>query len=279
MWLSSLTGLFRLEDLMNLIYAIILGAVQGVAEFLPISSSGHLVIVGELLTALFGRSLPDWLQGMTMNVALHFGTLLSIATVYFRDLLGLLQRWRLLLLIVLSSIPAGVVGILYKDALEALFQNALAAGICLLGTATILLAARRLRGAERSLSELSAGRALVIGVFQAVAILPGISRAGSTVGAGLMCGLRPADAAKYSFFLAVPAIGGASLLELVELFGEQDSTRPELLPILLGILVSYLVGVISLRALIRLLAADRLHWFAWYCGTVGLLTICWQLCV
>ena len=177
MWLSSLTGLFRLEDLMNLIYAIILGAVQGVAEFLPISSSGHLVIVGELLTALFGRSLPDWLQGMTMNVALHFGTLLSIATVYFRDLLGLLQRWRLLLLIVLSSIPAGVVGILYKDALEALFQNALAAGICLLGTATILLAARRLRGAERSLSELSAGRALVIGVFQAVAILPGISRA------------------------------------------------------------------------------------------------------
>ena len=89
----------------------------------------------------------------------------------------------------------------------------------------------------------------------------------------------PADAAKYSFFLAVPAIGGASLLELVQLFGEQDSTRPELLPILLGMLVSYLVGVISLRALIRLLAADRLHWFAWYCGTVGLLTVGWQLCV
>jgi undecaprenyl-diphosphatase len=231
---------------MNLIYAVILGAVQGVAEFLPISSSGHLVIVGELLTSLSGRGLPEWLQGMTMNVALHFGTLLSIATVYFRDLLGLLKQVRLLLLIVLSSVPAGIVGLLFKDQLEALFQNALAAGICLLGTAIILLTARRLRGVGRGLTELSPAAALTIGVFQAVAILPGISRAGSTVGAGLMCGLRPHDAAK------VP-------------------------PMLAGMVVSYVVGVLSLRSLIRLLAADRLHWFAWYCSAVGLLTIFWQL--
>ncbi|MFN6149462.1 MAG: undecaprenyl-diphosphate phosphatase [Planctomyces sp.] len=262
---------------MNLIYAVILGAVQGVAEFLPISSSGHLVIVGELLTSLSGRGLPEWLQGMTMNVALHFGTLLSIATVYFRDLLGLLKQVRLLLLIVLSSVPAGIVGLLFKDQLEALFQNALAAGICLLGTAIILLTARRLRGVGRGLTELSPAAALTIGVFQAVAILPGISRAGSTVGAGLMCGLRPHDAAKYSFFLAVPAIGGASLLELLKLLREGDSAAPEVLPMLAGMVVSYVVGVLSLRSLIRLLAADRLHWFAWYCSAVGLLTIFWQL--
>jgi undecaprenyl-diphosphatase len=261
---------------MNLIYAVILGAVQGVAEFLPISSSGHLVIVGELLTSLSGRGLPEWLQGMTMNVALHFGTLLSIATVYFRDLLGLLKQVRLLLLIVLSSVPAGIVGLLFKDQLEALFQNALAAGICLLGTAIILLTARRLRGVGRGLTELSPAAALTIGVFQAVAILPGISRAGSTV-AGLMCGLRPHDAAKYSFFLAVPAIGGASLLELLKLLREGDSAAPEVLPMLAGMVVSYVVGVLSLRSLIRLLAADRLHWFAWYCSAVGLLTIFWQL--
>lgn len=262
---------------MNLIYAVILGAVQGVAEFLPISSSGHLVIAGELLTSLSGRGLPEWLQGMTMNVALHFGTLLSIATIYFRDLLGLLKQGRLLLLIVLSSVPAGFVGLLFKDQLEALFQNALVAGICLLGTAAILLTARRLRGVGRGLSELSPAAALTIGLFQAVAILPGISRAGSTVGAGLMCGLRPEDAARYSFFLAVPAIGGASLLELLKLLRQGDNTAPEFLPMLVGMVVSYLVGVFSLQSLIRLLAADRLHWFAWYCSTVGMLTIAWQL--
>lgn len=262
---------------MNLIYAVILGAVQGVAEFLPISSSGHLVIVGELLTSLSGRGLPEWLQGMTMNVALHFGTLLSIATIYFRDLLGLLRQVRVLLLIVISSVPAGVAGLLFKDQLDALFQNALAAGFCLLVTAGVLLTAKRLQGVNRNLSELSMGAALTIGLFQAVAILPGISRAGSTVGAGLMCGLRPQDAAKFSFFLAVPAIGGASLLELLDLLKHGESTAPEFLPMVAGMAVSYVVGVFSLRSLIRLLAADRLHWFAWYCGTVGVLTIVWQL--
>jgi undecaprenyl-diphosphatase len=92
-----------------------------------------------------------------------------------------------------------------------------------------------------------------------------------------MCGLRPEDAARYSFFLAVPAIGGASLLELLKLLRQGDSTAPEFLPMLVGMVVSYVVGVFSLRSLIRLLAADRLHWFAWYCSTVGVLTIAWQL--
>ncbi len=262
---------------MNLIYAVILGAVQGVAEFLPISSSGHLVIVSELLTSLSGGGLPEWLQGMTMNVALHFGTLLSIATIYFRDLLALLKQARTLLLIVISSVPAGLAGVLLKDHLDTLFQNALAAGFCLLVTAVILLTGRKLQGVNRNLSELSTGAALTIGLFQAVAILPGISRAGSTVGAGLMCGLRPQDAARYSFFLAVPAIGGASLLELLDLLQHGERNAPEFLPMIVGMVVSYVVGVFSLRSLIRLLAADRLHWFAWYCGTVGLLTIVWQL--
>lgn len=274
---NFLTG----QSFMDYVYAVILGVVQGVAEFLPISSSGHLVIAEALLRSLAGKELPVWLQGMTMNVALHFGTLMSIGLVYFRDLLALRQRPRLLALIVLASVPVGIVGLKFKDQLETIFDNALAAGGCLMMTGLILLVARRMQRreqvGEQDLAKMPVRTAVVIGVFQAVAILPGISRAGSTVGAGLMCGLRGPDAARFSFFLAIPAIGGATLLELLKILRETESSVPNWSPVLAGAVVSFVVGVLCLRWLIRLLSEDRLHWFAVYCLSVGLATVLWQL--
>jgi len=261
---------------MEYVYAVILGVVQGIAEFLPISSSGHLVIAESLLRALAFSEIPEWLQGMTMNVALHFGTLLSIAVVYFRDLLELTRRPQMLLRIVVASIPVAIVGLKFKDQLENMFDNAMAAGFCLMITGVILLVARRLQGGHQDLKTLPVRSAVVIGLFQAVAILPGISRAGSTVGAGLICGLRGADAAKFSFFLAIPAIGGATLLELLKVLRETERTIPNWSPVLAGAVVSFVVGVFCLRWLIRILSSDRLHWFAFYCLSVGVLTVVWQ---
>ncbi|MFM7058876.1 MAG: undecaprenyl-diphosphate phosphatase [Planctomycetota bacterium] len=262
---------------MNLLFAILLGIVQGIAEFLPISSSGHLVIAQALLFQFSSAPLPEWLEGMTMNVALHFGTLLSITVVYRRELLDAVRQPRLLIQLIIASIPVAVVGLGFKDALEALFNNPMAAGCCLLVTAGILLTARRLQSGSVPLDALPMRSALLIGLFQAVAVLPGISRAGSTVGAGLMCGLKSREAARFSFFLAIPAIGGATLLETLKLFTRGDTTHPEWLPLFVGAGVSFLVGTLSLRWLIRQLQANRLHWFAGWCLAAGLCTVIWQL--
>ena len=261
---------------MDYVYAAILGAVQGVAEFLPISSSGHLVIAQALLSAMAVAELPAWSKGATMNVALHFGTLLSIAVVYFRDLLAALKKPRLLLLIVIASVPVGVIGVLFKDQIEASFENPMAAGCLLLVTALFLLTAKRLQSGRLTMEQMPTWVAIVIGVFQAIAILPGISRAGSTIAAGLSCGLKRADAAKFSFFIAVPAIGGATLLKLLDLIRGKEAVDIAWQPMMLGTVISFVVGVLCLRWLIRLLVADRLHWFAIYCLIVGSLTIAWQ---
>ncbi len=261
---------------MDYVYAAILGAVQGVAEFLPISSSGHLVIAQALLSALAASELPAWSKGATMNVALHFGTLLSITVVYFKDLFSALTNPRLLLLIVIAFIPVGIVGLLFKDQIEASFENPMAAGCLLLVTALFLLVAKRLQSGRLAMEQMPTWVAIVIGVFQAIAILPGISRAGSTIAAGLTCGLKRADSAKFSFLIAVPAIGGATLLKLLDLIRGKESVDISWQPMLLGTVISFVVGVVCLRWLIRLLVADRLHWFAIYCLIVGSLTIAWQ---
>jgi len=262
---------------MNILFAILLGIVQGIAEFLPISSSGHLVIAQALLLQFSSAPLPEWLEGMTMNVALHFGTLLSICVVYRRELTAATRQPKLLLHLVLASIPVAIVGLGFKDALETMFNNPLAAGCCLLITAGILLLSRHLQSGTVPLDDLPVRSALLIGIFQAVAVLPGISRAGSTVGAGLMCGLKSGEAARFSFFLAIPAIGGATFLEALKVLTRGDNTHPEWLPLIVGASVSFLVGTLSLRWLIRQLQANRLHWFAGWCLITGLLTIVWQL--
>ena len=258
------------------VYAAILGVVQGIAEFLPISSSGHLVIVEALLREFSSAPMPSWLKGMTMNVALHFGTLLSIAVVYCKDLLELRKNERLLMMIVLASVPVGVVGLMFKDQIEAMFDSTLAAGCCLLVTAAFLLMAKKWQSGTTDLDRLSVWAAWVIGIFQAIAILPGVSRAGSTVAAGLVCGLKRPDAARFSFFIAIPAIGGATLLELLKILEGKVAVDIAWQPMLLGAVISFVVGVVCLRWLIRLLVADRLHWFAIYCLIVGSLTIAWQ---
>lgn len=257
---------------MDYLKAILLGVVQGVAEFLPISSSGHLVIAGELVHRLTGRDVADPQSDLQLYVALHLGTLFSILVVYRRDLLPVLRNVRLSAFIVVATVPAAIVGLLGKDAVEAYLLSPLAAGIGLLVTAALLAWAQSASGGSAVAEDLTFAKAGIIGLFQAVALAPGVSRSGSSISGGMLCGLQPDQAARFSFLIAVPAIAGAS----VRLLAGEGGAFP--LPALLaGALVSFFVGWGSLNWLLGIVRRGQLRWFCWYCATVGTAAIVWQV--
>lgn len=260
---------------MEILHAIILGIVQGVGEFLPISSSGHLVIVGAILDQSSGTESDD-ASKLLLNVILHAGTLLSILIVYRNELFKLRQQPRVCVLIVLASIPAGLLGILAKDFLEEVFATPMIAGCALFVTAALLVGGQRLERNELDYDQLSFGNALAIGLCQAFALVPGISRSGSTISGGLALGLKRDAAAAFSFLMAVPVIGGAVLLKTGEVVSG-DLVIDDPLPLIVGGITAFVVGLVTLRWLVALIAKGRLYWFAYYCVAVGTATICWQL--
>ena len=261
---------------MDYVHAIILGVVQGIAEFLPISSSGHLVIVDDLITRYSDATLPS--EGTTMEVALHFGTLLSILVVYKNDLLKVAGDFRMVTYIVVATVPVGIIGILFKDYIEQIFGQPVWAGVALLFTAGLLLLARMLQKRSADNSAMTLWTAIIVGVFQAIAIVPGISRSGSTIAAAMLCGQSRHDAARFSFLIAIPAIGGAVMVKLKDFYTGEATVNADVAgPVAVGTVIAFVVGIVCLRWLIKLVVANRLHWFAVYCGLVGVATIVWQL--
>lgn len=253
-----------------------LALVQGLTEFLPISSSGHLVLSTVALSAL-GGSEED--LGLAVDVALHVGTLLAVLVVYRRDVAGLLVdvvrgRWREPGLIVLGTVPVVIVGFTLLDRIEALFHSTTAAGFGLLGTATVLTIGEWSRRTRAGVPVPEEARALpvravlVVGLAQAMAILPGVSRSGSTIAAGLFMGLAPQRAARLSFLLSIPAITGAAVLMLPDLGGGEDGGPGGGL-LAWAVLFSGLVGWGALRLLLAFLDRGAFLWFAGYCAVVG----------
>jgi undecaprenyl-diphosphatase len=254
-----------------MLHILILAAVQGLTEFLPVSSSGHLV----LLQHVFGGHEGD----LFLDVVLHVGTLGSVLMVYRRDVARLLRldaaaRGYLLALAV-GTLPAVAVGLLLKDAVAAAFQSPVFAAGGLLVTGALLLSTRRARPGE-DLPEPWQPRAVVwwravlIGCAQALAICPGISRSGSTIAASLWLGLARAEAARFSFLLSVPAIGGALVLTLLD--GDLD-TRSGVPGLILGALVAFAVGLLAIRWT-RLAVIQRHFWkFAWYVLALGVVSL------
>lgn len=262
----------------ELIKAIVLGIIQGITEFLPISSDGHLVIFHALLENWFGKPDSPGASPLHFDVVLHIGTLGSILVVYRRELFGLLSNLRLCLLILLATIPAGVIGLLLKDQVEQAFNSPLMAGYGLLVTAGMLLSGHVWGRERKGLDLLTPRDAILIGFAQSLAIGPGISRSGSTIPVGLICGLRREAAATLSFLMAVPVIGGAALLVIKDILAGKGGTfRTDLL--IAGTLTSFVVGVGALTLLLKVLARGKLHWFAYYCIVVGIGTIIWQLVI
>lgn len=256
---------------------LIQAVVQGITEFLPVSSDGHLVIVGKLLEQEFGTTSTG-AETMQLIIGLHFGTLLATAVVYWKELWSLLHRRRLLVAVILGTIPAGVLGLTFKDWFEQTMSSPLFAGLGLCVTAVFLLAGQRMELNLLELDQIPLPHAFAIGCFQALAILPGVSRSGSTIAGGLMIGLTRRTATTFSFLLAVPAVGGAVLLEAIDM-AKGESGGLAIGQLLFGAVISFAVGITALRFLIRVVVQRQLHWFAYYCLTLGICVTAWQLCL
>ncbi|PLY05469.1 MAG: undecaprenyl-diphosphatase UppP [Desulfuromonas sp.] len=257
---------------MNYLQATLLGLVQGLTEFLPVSSSGHLAITQHYLP---GFEQP----GLLFDILLHLATMGAVM-IYFRRDIGLLlsSPWRrdaagrdyrrLLVLIVVASIPTGLIGLTFKDFFEGLFENIPVVACMLLVTGTLLWFAERLTRAERPLSALNWRDALLTGIVQGLAVIPGISRSGSTIAVLLMRRVDGQSAARFSFLMSLPAIFGATLLSLRDLEAVQAG---QLGAYGVGMLVAFVSGLAAIHFLLALLRQKRLIFFALYCWVAGAL--------
>jgi undecaprenyl-diphosphatase len=258
---------------MNLWQGILLGLVQGLTEFLPVSSDGHLAVIGHIA----GVHTP----GVFVEVALHVATLGSILVVYGRRFWHLatdvLRRQpdalRYAGLLLIGMIPAGLVGIFLEDLIARAFDSLWAAGIGFLVTGTALWSTRR-HGAEGASQPTPRG-ALVIGLAQALAPLPGVSRSGMTIASGLWVGLGAVPAADFSFLMAIPLITGAGLVEARH--ASVDIAQVGAVPLFVGCLVAFFSGVFAIRFLVAMLRRGRFYVFAPYCFAIGLFTVAWAL--
>ena len=255
---------------MELLHAALLGLVQGLTEFLPVSSSGHLAIAQHFLP---GFEQP----GILFDVLLHAATTLAVI-IYFRE-----DVWKLLScffrkdayavddrhtfwMIVLGSIPTAIIGFSGKDFFEGLFDNLLVIGCMLLLTAMLLVIAEKVRKDGRGIAQLKANDALLVGIVQGCAIIPGISRSGSTIACLLLRGVDGEAAARFSFLLALPAVGGAMLLSMKDLHQVSNGDIPAYG---LGALVAFASGLFAIRILMNVVRRKRLVGFAIYCLLVG----------
>ena len=252
---------------------LILAAVQGIAEFLPISSSGHLIILGALLEEL-SSSVGEMSESPTLEIILHAGTLGSILVVFWKRILNLLTSDRRVLpLLVIGTVPAAIVGLTIKSQFSTLLTNPTLAAAMLLITGCMLVVLGRLSPRDGCYTELNWRAAVIIGCFQAFAILPGISRSGSTILGGRLLGLKNEDSVTFSFLLAIPAILGASLLAIKDIWQQVSAGETlefSITELAIGAFVSFLVGLVALTWLIGWSRKDRLHWFAWWCFPAGL---------
>lgn len=270
--------------MLDLVSAIILGAVQGLAEFLPISSSGHLVLIPQLLGVE---------TGLAFDTILHIGTLVAIFTFFWKDIINLCKGFILSIidltegknkfikglnssiekkfswLIIIGTIPTGLIGIFLKDAIENIFRGTLFVGIFLIITGILLYYSERQNHGNITAKDMSFKKALIIGICQGLAVLPGISRSGSTIASGLCLDLEREYAARYSFLLSIPAVLGAGVIQIKDIATIDISISI----ILAGFLSSVIFGYLAIKLLMKMIKGWSLDIFAYYCWIVGLLTV------
>ena len=250
---------------MTIIEAIFLGVIQGLTEFLPISSSGHLVIVQSVL----GVAQP----GNEFEILVHIGTLMSVLVVFKTDILELIIDMRsknsqkYILYIIVGTIPAVFIGLGYKSFIESLFNNLRTVGSALIFTGLVLFSSQF--SVKKNLKP-SIYTAFLIGCAQAIAIIPGISRSGMTISMALFLGFLPKEAARFSFLLAIPVISGAGILTIIDL---NENNYEFILTGIIGMFSSFLVGFFALKWLIGWLKKGKIYYFGVYCVLIGLLTL------
>ena len=250
--------------------ACLLGVVQGLTEFLPVSSDGHLAVFQYWILPPMPAE-----ERLAIDVALHLGTLVALIGYFRRDLAAIagalrgsgpryLRSW--LGLLVLGTLPAALVGVSFKQRIAATQDSLPLIGLCFLMNGSLLFLANAVQGAERSEESLGVWDALVVGLFQATALLPGVSRSGTTIASGLLMRMRGDVAVKFSFLLGIPAIAGAVVLEGRTVFG---LGRDTLAPVAVGVVVAGGTGLAAIAALLRAVRGGKLGYFAYYCWALG----------
>ncbi|MCF8113575.1 MAG: undecaprenyl-diphosphate phosphatase [Desulfotignum sp.] len=263
--------------------AIILGALQGLTEFLPVSSSGHLVL-GQLF---FGITEPV----LAFDISVHMGTLGAVVVVYFADIRAMVaalaacgakiagrkpvsvgsdENLKLALFVLAGSVPTAMMGFYLKQFEHIMFSSSMLVGAMLILTGTILWVSRRFYQIEENSTSLDLKRALIIGVSQGFAVIPGISRSGTTIACGMFCGIDRHKAARFSFLLAIPAISGAQLISILESMEKGSHIDAAMI---YGTLVAFITGLIALKLLLKLVHAGKFHLFAPYCWLAGILVL------
>jgi undecaprenyl-diphosphatase len=244
--------------------AILWGLIQGLTEFLPVSSSGHLV----LIPALLDREVPD----LATTAMLHLGTLAAVLVYYRADLASMAKfdrpARRLITLLVIGTIPAAVLGLIFKDTVADLVDNPNMVAIMLIVTGLVLLSTELLRLGDKRIIDIGPLDSLITGLAQALALIPGISRSGMTISAGMVRGVGRQEAARFAFLLGIPVIAGAGLLEMVEFLGSGESISAE---VWVSVVVAALSGYAAIAFLIKLLGRIGLAPFGIYCVSFGTL--------
>lgn len=274
-----------------MLWVILFGILQGLTEFFPISSSGHLVVFKHIIPGMH-----KWTNSIELEVAVHLGTTLAILAVFYRDIIAMLKEcesiFRALVLeanpkkafqgkeglpmvvaILLASIPTAIIGLAFREAFEKMFTSVGLAGVCFAATGTLLWATRAMDGESQQVP-LSVGIALLVGIAQGISIVPAISRSGATIAVALILGLNREMAGRFSFLLAVPAILGASLVEL----GHVTFKKTEFHDMIAAGVAAAVVGYLALIILMPLIKRGRFYYFAYYCwgaAVVALLLSCW----
>lgn len=268
---------------METLKIIFMGIFQGVAEFLPISSSGHLAI----LQKLFGFN--DVEQNITLDILLHFGTLIAIFLVYYKEIWALIcegfkllfdickfkPNWfknddrKLLVMIIIACIPTGILGLIIENFADSIKTNTKLLGICLLLTAGILFISSKFEHGTKNIEKASLKDSLIVGIVQGLAVIPGISRSGSTITAGMGMGLTKELAVRFSFFMSMPIILLAALKDLV--FDGGMSTFQ--VSYIYAMIASIIVGYFSIKLLIKMIRSKKFSFFGYYCLIIGIITI------
>jgi len=266
---------------MGMINAAILAVIQGLTEFLPVSSSGHLVL-GE---ALLGSHAIG--NSIAFELVVHLGTFLAVLVVFWKDIINLITvffprainpgiwrtaylenpEFKLSVLMIVAMLPAGIIGLLLREHISALFSQPYMVSIALLVTGSMLLSTKYYKKSDQPLNM---KRAILIGLAQALALIPGISRSGSTITMGLALGVKQEQAARFSFIMVLPLIVAATILEFMDLLEVGISTA-EAKVLGVGLVVSFIVGYLSLKWLLKLLRQGKFHYFAWYCFGIAIL--------
>lgn len=284
---------------MDLLNAIIMGFVQGVAEFLPISSSGHLAIMKQIL------GMKD--TGLVFDVLLHMGTLIAIFVAFWKDIKELIIEGfkilgdffinlsrlfrnifskneveyirlfstpyrRFVILVIVSTIPTGIIGVLFNDAFEAAGEELLVPGLCLILTGIMLIIADRVKAGHKTEANANFKDAGFIGLAQGIAILPGLSRSGTTITACLLCGFDKTFAVRYSFIMSIPAVLGAALMKLKD-FSSVAANQTELVNYGIGTLIAGVVGFVCIKTMLVIIKGKKFKYFAYYCFFIGAVAV------